>query len=249
MAAAAWILVAVLAVALVIADIGWWKASARGKRTEADLTAQLEQEQAARTESTRANEHLETRMRSLRNELADAHQTNAELTARIGRSNPADTGRALGLWALERHRQARLAGTPLLGLVVGPGADLVAGLGEAIRLELEVLREDVGTHAELVTLDVGETVDPYEALTILRIVQELTATLAKRADELGVAVVRDDELVTVSVRAVGWSDAAPNASAFEAGLAALDGTLDLRPDPDAGDTLLAVVRLAPADPS
>ncbi len=249
MAVAAWIIVAVLAIALVIADVGWWKATARTRRTEADLTERLDQERAARTEATLANEHLETRMRSLRNELAEAHQTNAELTARIGRSTPTDPGRALGLWALERHRQARLAGTPLLGLVVGPGADLVTGLGEAIRLELEVLREDVGTHAELVTLDLGETVDPYEALTILRIVQELTATLAKRADELGVAVVRDDDLITVSVRAAGWTDPAPNASAFESGLAALDGTLDLRPDPDESDTLLAVVRLAPPEPS
>lgn len=247
MAVAAWILVAVLAVVVLITTIGWVRTSSAARRTETELNTELGRERAARTEATLANEHLETRMRSLRNELADAHQTNAELTARIGRSNPADAGRALGLWALERHRQARLAGTPLLGLVVGPGADLVSGLGEAIRLELEVLREDVGTHAELVTLDLGESVDPYEALTILRIVQELTATLAKRADELGVAVVRDDDLLTVSVRAVGWTDPAPNASAFESGLAALDGTLDLRPDPDAGDTLLAVVRLAPPD--
>jgi len=49
------------------------------------------------------------------------------------------------------------------------------------------------------------------------------------------------------VVAVGWTDAPPNASAFESGLAALDGTLDLRPDPDADDTLLAIVRLGAPD--
>ena len=49
------------------------------------------------------------------------------------------------------------------------------------------------------------------------------------------------------VVAVGWTDAPPNVSAFESGLAALDGTLDLRPDPDTADTLLAVVRLGTAD--
>ncbi|MGZ4796675.1 MAG: hypothetical protein ACXV8T_12345, partial [Acidimicrobiia bacterium] len=243
MSVAGWIVLAVLAVALVVAEVGWLRASAARKRVEADLGGRLEREQAAHTEAAKANDHLETRMRTLRNELAEAHQTNTELTARIGRSNPADASRALGLWALERHRQARLASTPLLGIVVGPGADLGAGLAEAIRLELEVLREDVGTHAELADLDLGDTVDPHEALTILRIVQELTATLAKRADELAVFVGREDRDITVRVAAIGWNDAPPNATAFESGLAALDGTLDLRPDPDTSDTLLAVVRL------
>lgn len=247
MSVAGWIVLAVVAVALVVAEVGWIRASAARKQREQELTEELEQERTAHAEATKANEHLETRMRSLRNELADAHQTNAELTARIGRANPSDSGRALGLWALERHRQARLASTPLLGLAVGPGADLTTGLTEAIRVELELLREEVGTHAELTTIDLGDGVDANEALTILRIVQELTSTLAKRADELQVHVGREDRDATVRVVAVGWSDSPPNASAFESGLAALDGTLDLRPDPDADDTLLAVVRLGTPD--
>jgi hypothetical protein len=240
---AGWIVLAVLAVALIVAEVGWLRASASRKAREAELTGELRQERSARAEATKANEHLETRMRSLRNELAEAHQTNAELTARIGRANPSEGSRALGLWALERHRQARLASTPLLGLAVGPGADLTVGLTEAIRVELELLREDVGTHAELASLDLGDAVGAHEALTILRIVQELTSTLAKRADELEVHVGREERDATVRVVAIGWTDAPPNASAFESGLAALDGTLDLRPDPDADDTLLAIVRL------
>ena len=247
MSVAGWIVLAVVAVALVVAEVGWWRASAARRARERGLTAELEEERAARAESARANEHLETRMRSLRNELAEAHQTNAELTARIGRANPSDSSRALGLWALERHRQARLASTPLLGLAVGPGADLSVGLTEAIRVELELLREEVGTHAELAALDLGEGVGAHEALTILRIVQELTSTLAKRADELQVFVGREERDATVRVVAIGWTDAPPNASAFESGLAALDGTLDLRPDPDTADTLLAVVRLGAGD--
>src|SRR5690349_12851650 len=233
MSVAGWIVLAVVAVAFLVAGVGWWRTATAKARAVAALTAELEQERAARAEATRANEHLETRMRSLRNELADAHQTNAELTARIGRANPSEGSRALGLWALERHRQARLASTPLLGLAVGPGADLTLGLTEAIRVELELLREEVGTHAELTTIDLGDGVDANEALTILRIVQELTSTLAKRADELQVHVGREDRDATVRVVAVGWSDSPPNASAFESGLAALDGTLDLRPAPDA----------------
>jgi len=244
---AGWIVLAVLAVALVVAEVGWIRTSAAKRRRETELGEALEREQAAHAESAKANEHLETRMRTLRNELAEAHRTNAELTARIGRANPADAGRALGLWALERHRQARLASTPLLGLAVGPGADLTTGLTDAIRVELELLREEVGTHAELATLELGDAVDAHEALTILRIVQELTSTLAKRADELHVHVGREERDATVRIVAVGWTDGPPNASAFESGLAALDGTLDLRPDPDADDTLLAVVRLGTSD--
>src|SRR6185436_16250825 len=84
---AGWIVLAVLAVALVVAEVGWIRTSAARKQRERELTEELERERTARTEATKAHEHLETRMRSLRNELADAHQTNAELTARIGRAN------------------------------------------------------------------------------------------------------------------------------------------------------------------
>lgn len=244
MAAFAWILVALLAVVAVWVGFAWRRATRAG----AESRVELEHERTARAEATKANDHLENRMRSLRNELADAHHTVAELMARLGRTNPADTGRALGLWALERHRQARVAGTPLVGLVVGPGTDLSTALADAIRLELEMVREEVGTHAELAELDLGETVEPHEALVILRIVQELAATLAKRADELSVEVGREDTDALVLVSARGWADAPPNASAFEHGLAALDGTLDLRPHDDMPDTLVAIVRLARPEP-
>lgn len=245
MSIAGWIVLGVLVVAVVAVAIGWQRTGvARRQIDEA-----LRDERAGHAETRRKTEHLETRMRSLRNELADAHQTTAELTARIGRANPADSGRLLGLWALERHRQARIAGTPLLGLAVGPGVDLQSGLTEAIRVELEILREEVGTHADLATLELGDSVDARDALTVLRVVQELTATFAKRADELAVSITRDDDIVVVTVAAIGWTDAHPNASAFESGLAALDGTLALRADPDDADTLLAVVRLGPQDPA
>src|SRR5262245_39375902 len=139
MSVAGWIVIAVLAVALVVAATGWILTARRRTARVVELTAELEQERTARNEATKANDHLETRMRSLRNVLANANQTNAELTTRIGRANPSEGTRALGLWALERHRQARLASTPLLGLAVGPGADLTIGLTEAIRVELELL--------------------------------------------------------------------------------------------------------------
>ena len=47
----------------------------------------------------------------------------------------------------------------------------------------------------------------------------------------------------VTVAAEGWTDPAPNVAALESALAALEGTLELRPSPDAADTLLATVRI------
>ena len=244
MAILGWIVLSCLAVALVGVTVAWMRTG----RERATLVAELATERAAHEETRRGAEHLETRMRTLRAELAEAHRTNADLTAKVGRSNPADAARALGLWALERHRQARMAGTPILGLAVGPGIDITATLTEAIRVELEVLREDVGTHAELTEVELGGGIDARDALTVLRIVQELSAVLAKRADELAVSVTRDDDITLVTIIAEGWTDPVPNVSALESGLGALEGTLELRPSPDTADTLLATVRLgSPGD--
>ena len=48
-----------------------------------------------------------------------------------------------------------------------------------------------------------------EALAVLRIVQELTATLAKRADELRIDVQRDGDAAVVTVEAIGWAELDP----------------------------------------
>ncbi|MEP6623675.1 MAG: hypothetical protein ABJC79_04480 [Acidimicrobiia bacterium] len=243
MSVAGWIVLGLLAAALVGVTVAW----RRTRSVLAAVTGELDTEQAAHQETRRGAEHLETRMRTLRAELAEAHRTNADLTAKVGRANPADAARALGLWALERHRQARMAGTPLLGLAVGPGIDLTATLTDAIRVELEVLREDVGTHAELATVELGGGIDARDALTVLRIVQELSAVLAKRADELVVSVAREDDITVVTISAEGWTDPTPTVTALESGLGALEGTLELRPDPETADTLLATVRIGNAD--
>ena len=243
MSTVAWIIVSVLALVLMSVSAAWYRARADARRT----TLALDTTTKALDESRRSTEHLETRMRTLRAELAESHHTTADLTARLGRTNPAEASRALGMWALERLRQTRAAGTPLLGLAIGPGMDLTTGLTEAIRVELEVLREDVGTHAELVAIDLGDGIDARSSLTVLRIVQELAATLAKRADELKVSIARDDDLAVITVAAVGSSDASPNVAAFESALAALAGTLELGPDPEDADTLLAIARVGTGD--
>jgi len=212
LAAAAAVLVVVVAIAVVI-----------NRRQARELAA----EQARLLDARRSSEHLETRVATLRHELAEQHRTNAELTARL---RTAGDARGAGLWALERLRQSRFAGTPTLRSASGPGLDMAADLRDAIALELELLREDVGTYAEVTAVALGSSVSAREALAVLRVVQELSASLAKRADELRIEVQRDGDVAVVIVEASGWPDAPPSHAIFERGVNALPGTLDVRSD-------------------
>ncbi|MBM3674897.1 MAG: hypothetical protein FJW88_08055 [Actinobacteria bacterium] len=234
MSTTAWIVAAALGALLVAALV----ALARTLRTTRD---DLATEREHRAEAERSVAHLESRTGTLRAELAEAHHTNAELTARLRRAST--DPRTLGLWALERHRQARLAGTPMLATPNGPGLDVAAELRAAIALELELLREEVGTHGEVVEVSLGEPLEARDALAALRVVQELAAALAKRADELRVTIARDQAHAVVIVEAIGWADAPPSQAALAISLAALDGTLEQRLD---AGTLVAVARLGSA---
>jgi hypothetical protein len=226
-----WIVIAaavvVLAVVVVVAAL-----QVRGAK-QATTAADSEREEAQRTSA-----HLETRVGTLRQELAEQHRANAELTAKL---RSAGDARAGGLWALERLRQARLAGTPSLPTTTGPGIDVASDLRDAVALELELMREEVGTYAEVSGVELGDPVSPREALAVLRVVQELAAALAKRSDELLVTITREGDAALVSVRASGWtSDGTPNHANLERGVAALDATLALTPEPD---VLVAEVRI------
>jgi signal transduction histidine kinase len=117
---------------------------------------------------------------------------------------------------------------------------MAADLREAITLELELLREDVGTHAEITDVGLGNTVSAREALAVLRVVQELTATLAKRAEELRIDVQRDGDAAVVTVEAIGWADSTPHHGVLERGVTAFQGTLELRPG---AQSLTAEVRI------
>lgn len=201
------------------------------------MTEVLATEHVALEDARRSTEHLETRVATLRQELSEQHRANAELTARL---RTAGDARAAGLWTLERIRQNRLAGTPSLQRSTGPGIDIATDLRAALAVELELLREDVGTYAEVIEVDLGDPVSPREALAVLRVVQELAASLAKRADELRITVERDGDAALVTVVASGWSEAAPNHGILERGVSALNGTLELRSE---AEVLTAAVRI------
>lgn len=201
------------------------------------MAGRLVEERAALDDARRSTQHLETRVSTLRQELSEQHRENAELTAKL---RSAGDARAAGLWTLERIRQGRLAGTPSLQPTTGPGIDIATDLRAAVALELELLREEVGTYAEVSDVELGNPVSPREALAVLRVIQELSAALAKRADELRITVGRDGDSALVTVVASGWSEAAPNHGVLERGVAALNGTLELRSE---AEVLTAEVRI------
>lgn len=229
----AWIVGGIAAVVVVVVVV---VALLRVRGLRADLTT----ERSELDDVRRTTQHLETRVATLRQELSEQHRENAELTAKL---RGAGDAKASGLWQLERLRQSRLAGTPTLRAASGPGMNIAADLGAAIALELELMREEVGTYAEVTSIDLGTSVSPREALAVLRVVQELSAALAKRADELKITVDRDGDVTRVTVEAAGWSEAAPSHGPLEQGVTALDGTIELRSE-DGG--LTAEVRLPTA---
>ncbi len=228
----AWI-VAIAAVAVIVVVVVVALVLQRRLRTE------LVSERAELEDSRRTTQHLETRVSTLRQELSEQHRENAELNAKLRAAG--DTP-ATGLWQLERLRQNRLAGVRTLHAAAnGPGMNLAADLGDAIALELELMREEVGTYAEVIELDLGNPVSAREALAVLRIVQEMAAALAKRSDELKISIDRDGDAARVTVQAAGWSEgASPNQTTLERSVAALDGTLELRPE---AGVLTAEVRI------
>jgi hypothetical protein len=226
-----WIVVAAAVVVIAVVVLVAARTARRAKRAVAAA-------QSERDESQRTATHLESRVATLRQELAEQHRANAELTAKLRSAGDARSG---GLWALERLRQARLAGTPSLPTTTGPGIDIASDLRDAVALELELMREEVGTYAEVASVDLGDPVSPREALAVLRVVQELAAALAKRADELLVTIERDGDAARVTVRASGWSsEGTANHTNLERCVAALDGTLALLPEPE---VLVAEVRI------
>ena len=220
-------------VALVVAEVGWSRASAARKTRarpssprSSSRSGPLAPRRPRPTSTSRrgcapcATSSPRRTRRTPSSPPGSAGRTRATPAARSASGRSSDTGRraspAPRCWASPSD----------------PAPTSTVGLTEAIRVELELLREEVGTHAELATLELGEGVDAHEALTILRVVQELTVD-AREAGRRAPGARRHARTATPTVRvvALGWTDSPPNASAFESGLAALDGTLDLPAGP------------------
>lgn len=255
-----WVITAaVLVVALVALGLAW-----RVRKDRDRLRARTEVDQDRLARQAADLEHLERRNRALREELAEQFRIIDDLMGRLGRD---DSARVRGLWALEELRQRRAAGEPdpallgpafdgtglgdpsledasleeLAGEASYEGSGDVPGLLDVLHRELELVREEVGTPAELAAFEVPAPLDAGLALGVLRVVQELAAALARRSDELVFTIATEPGATVVTVWADGWSEPdVPGRAHLESALGAFGGGLTIEPEDKA---LVATARL------
>jgi len=194
----AWALVAILGVLAIAAST--WLVATRSKLTAQRAATATAAKRAADVEADAAEAeqaHAEA-IESLRAELG-------AVTAQAEQSERRRMSDAAVLWSLERARSERAW---RFSVAVGP--DSVSALGqvgpdetsralvEALRVELDAAREEVGAVVEL-DADVPEGVAPAAAITALRIAQELLAGVVRRSESttLRVSVDGDDLVVAV----------------------------------------------------
>jgi hypothetical protein len=161
---------------------------------------------------------------------ADASGDKVE-ASRSGGTAVADVADAL--WELERLRLERewyaiggLAMPMPAGWNGADGTDLAA----AVAVELEVIREVVGTPGHLDPPMQPVTADPATAIIVTRLAGELLRTLARGGLELSVSIEDDDELA-VAV-ATGAAETAEDLSRLATAASRAGGSLDVQPVQD-----------------
>ena len=152
---------------------------------------------------------------------ADAPRDKVEPSG-SGGTGVADVADAL--WELERLRLER---EPMpAGWDGADGTDLSA----AVAVELEVIREVVGTPGHLDPRMQPVTADPATAIIVTRLAGELLRTLARGGLELSVSIEDDDEL-SVAV-ATGAAETAEDLSRLATAASRAGGSLDVQPVKD-----------------
>jgi hypothetical protein len=189
--------------------------------------AALRDARAATAQAERRAEESEVRVEQARGNVEQAEQRAAEAEKRAARAGrrakqraeaPREKAEPSGsdstavadvadaLWELERLRLERewfaIGG---LALPMPSGWDGADGtdLSAAVAVELEVIREVVGTPGHLDPPTQPVTADPATAIIVTRLAGELLRTLARGGLELRVSIEDDDELaVAVATGAV-----------------------------------------------
>jgi hypothetical protein len=158
---------------------------------------------------------------------ADAPQQEPEPSG-SGGAVVADVADAL--WELERLRLERewnaIGG---LAMPMPAGWDGTDGtdLSAAVAVELEVIREVVGTPGRIATPAQPVTADPATAIIVTRLAGELLRALARGGLELSVSIEADDELA-VAV-ATGAAETAEDLSRLATAASRAGGRLDVQP--------------------
>jgi hypothetical protein len=199
------------------------------------LFARKAAEQLAR--ERRRAEQLDEQLRSTQDALTEAEargqtaKASSDLPDEGQRPGPDPAavandgaGFATALWELERLRLERewaeVAGTPAPTPVPWD-----RGLRAAIAVELEIIREVIGTPSQLEPAVQSEDTNPETALAATLLATEVLRRLAHVGDEMMVSVSADAD-VSVAVTTV-LADAEPDLSRLTAAAAALGGELTL----------------------
>ena len=186
--------------------------SAAAERTAADRVAALEAEVAAGRDAAQAGT------------AAVAAQAVAE--ARLGTVEP----RLAALWALallEQQRTWRLS-------LASPNAAGPDGLAGALAMEVDRIREEVGTPGTL-ELRLDPPVATGDAALALLAARELLAALVPHTQSYDVVVGREGPRLSVDVVCTGWegpTEAADDVSRLLAAVAPTGGDLQLDADTD-----------------
>lgn len=192
--------------------------SSRAERLEAELRRETEQRRAAEEQRQAAEEQ--------RQAAAEQRQ------AAMDRADVADA-----LWELERLRLERewyAIGGPSIPMPSGWDGTDGTDLSAAVAVELEVIREVVGTPGHLDPPGNPVTADPATSIIVTRLAGELLQTLARGGLELSVSI-EDDEELAVAV-ATGAVETAEDLSRLSAAASRAGGELGV----EAGDDGLRV---------
>jgi flagellar biosynthesis GTPase FlhF len=158
---------------------------------------------------------------------ADAPQQEAE-PGGSGVGAVADVADAL--WELERLRLERewnaIGGLAMPMPAGWDGAD-GTDLSAAVAVELEVIREVVGTPGRIATPAQPVTADPATAIIVTRLAGELLRALARGGLELSVSIEADDDLAIAVATAA--AETADDLSRLATAASHAGGTLDVQP--------------------
>jgi hypothetical protein len=220
----AWILVAVLLVVCGGLTFAW---AGRRSALKAEVAAGAALRQAlrqGRDAAAAAHQATEDRLARAATELEEMRAAAAAALA----PDPPDV-RLAALWALAQIEQQRA-----WRLSTGSDVDGDTGLGPALAMEVERIREDVGTPGSLETR-LDEPVAVHDAAFALSAARGLLAVLVPHTQAYDMAIEQDGSQLAIEVVCTGWegpAEAADDVSRLLAAVAPAGGNLSLDTDPD-----------------
>jgi hypothetical protein len=235
------------------AELGKEQAEARAAALAAQALAHMTAQHAAKARvaaleaqagtDRSGREAAEARVAALEAQASDVRSSKEAAEARVAALEAKATDgaepRLVALWALAQLEQQRAWRLSLAAVIEGEPD----GLPRALAMEVDRIREEVGTPGSLdLRLDPPVGVD--DAALALLAARELLAALVPHTQAYDMVIARDGSRLAIEVVCTGWegpAEAADDVSRLLAAIAPAGGDLQL--DTDADGRLRAVVQL------